>query len=218
MIVSVAVPVGDIIRRHTAPLGPFWAHGPRLPEGVLGVTAVAQRARVSGPTVIRWHRLGRLPEPDFVTARGPRFGCLPQSKTWLSTSDAFRPAECAAPAACRSRTTLGRCRAFLAHPKRGCNGGGARRWPGRGRGLPMMGVLTLPNRKASTCVTLPSLALTCGHAGVSADPAPRSICALSASLPGGGYGAHSPSSYLVGVRVPAAVVDRRHPQKDEPPP
>ena len=34
------------------------------------------------------------------------------------------------------------------------------RWPGRGRGLPMMGVLTLPTGKTSTCLTLPSLALT----------------------------------------------------------
>ncbi len=31
---------------------------------------------------------------------------------------------------------------------------------GRGRGLPMMGVLTLPIGKTSTCLTLPSLALT----------------------------------------------------------
>ncbi len=32
--------------------------------------------------------------------------------------------------------------------------------PGRGRGLPMMGVLTLPTRKTPTCLTLPSLTLT----------------------------------------------------------
>ena len=31
----------------------------------------------------------------------------------------------------------------------------ARRYLGRGRGLPMMGVLTLPIRKTSTCTTLP---------------------------------------------------------------
>ena len=49
---------------------------------------------------------------------------------------------------------------FAAHPKRGCSRPWARRWPGRGRGLPMMGVLTLPIGKTSTCLTLPSPALT----------------------------------------------------------
>lgn len=38
--------------------------------------------------------------------------------------------------------------------------GWARRCPGRGRGLPMMGVLTQPIRKTSTCLTLPSIAPT----------------------------------------------------------
>ena len=36
----------------------------------------------------------------------------------------------------------------------------ARRCRGEGRGLPMMGVLTQPAWKTSTCLTLPSLALT----------------------------------------------------------
>jgi hypothetical protein len=36
----------------------------------------------------------------------------------------------------------------------------AGRWLDRGRGLPMMEVLTLPIRKTSTCLTLPSNALT----------------------------------------------------------
>jgi hypothetical protein len=36
----------------------------------------------------------------------------------------------------------------------------ARRSLGRGRGLPMMGVLTPPIGKTSTCLTLPSPALT----------------------------------------------------------
>ena len=36
----------------------------------------------------------------------------------------------------------------------------ARRCRGEGRGLPMMGVLTQPVWKTSTCLTLPSLALT----------------------------------------------------------
>ena len=38
--------------------------------------------------------------------------------------------------------------------------GAARRCRGEGRGLPMMGVLTQPVRKTSTCLTLPSRALT----------------------------------------------------------
>jgi len=42
----------------------------------------------------------------------------------------------------------------------GCRGLGARRWPDRGRGLPMMEVLTPPIWKTSTCLTLPSPTLT----------------------------------------------------------
>ena len=43
-----------------------------------------------------------------------------------------------------------------AHPKRGWVAGVARRSRGRRRGLHMMGVLTLPIRKTTTCPTVPS--------------------------------------------------------------
>ena len=45
---------------------------------------------------------------------------------------------------------------FGAHPKRGWVAGVARRSRGRRRGLHMMGVLTLPIRKTTTCPTVPS--------------------------------------------------------------
>ncbi len=52
----------------------------------MGVTAVAQRARVSGPTVLRWRSSMLLPESDFVTARGRPLWLSATVETWLNSS------------------------------------------------------------------------------------------------------------------------------------
>ena len=73
---------GSVIRRHTAPFGPFVAHGNALPDGVMGVTAVAQRAGVSGPTVLRWHASGGCRNPTSSLPEGALR--LPVAvETWL---------------------------------------------------------------------------------------------------------------------------------------
>lgn len=51
------------------------------------MTAFAQRAGVSGPTVLRWNASGRLPEPDFVTARGRPLWLPATVDNWLDSSD-----------------------------------------------------------------------------------------------------------------------------------
>ena len=77
------------VRRCTAPFGPFYARGPRLPLGVMNVSAIARRAGVSKPTVLRWQATGRLPECDFTTARGRSLWLSATIETWLSTSQAL---------------------------------------------------------------------------------------------------------------------------------
>lgn len=58
-----------------------------MPDGVLGVTAFAEQAGVSGPTVLRWQSSGRLPEPDFTTARGRHLWLQATVKSWLDSAD-----------------------------------------------------------------------------------------------------------------------------------
>lgn len=77
------------VRRCTAPFGPFYARGPRLPSGVMNVSAIARRAGVSKPTVLRWQATRKLPEPDFTTARGRSLWLSATVESWLSTSEAL---------------------------------------------------------------------------------------------------------------------------------
>ena len=77
------------VRRSTAPFGPFYARGPRLPTGIMNVSAIARRAGVSKPTVLRWQATGKLPEPNFTTARGRSLWLSTTVETWLSTSEAL---------------------------------------------------------------------------------------------------------------------------------
>ena len=60
------------VGHHTAASGPFVAPlGVRLlPEGLLGIAAIADRVGLASPAVLRWRAAGRLPPPDFVTANG----------------------------------------------------------------------------------------------------------------------------------------------------
>lgn len=85
----------SVVRRETAKLGPFPMPGARLPEGVLGVSAVAARAGVSSATAIRWRDTGRLPDPDFVTARGRQLWLPTTIDAWLGESGRPRSADLA---------------------------------------------------------------------------------------------------------------------------
>lgn len=60
----------EVVRQRTKPHGPFHGPGGRLPEGVVGLNGIARMAGVSAPTLRRWQRTRRLPEPDFTTAKG----------------------------------------------------------------------------------------------------------------------------------------------------
>lgn len=75
-----------VVRRVTKPYGPFPGPGGRLPEGVVGVNAVAAMAGVSGPTVVRWQRSGRLPPPDFTTAAGRALWFSATISRWLDSA------------------------------------------------------------------------------------------------------------------------------------
>ena len=75
------------IRRATAAHGPFPLPGARLPDGVMGVASVAARVGLSLPSVLRWRATGRLPGPDFVTARGRELWLPGTIETWLSTAE-----------------------------------------------------------------------------------------------------------------------------------
>ena len=67
----------SVVRRETAKQGPFRMPGARLPDGVLGVSAVAARAGVSSPTALRWRATGRLAETRL--RNGPRAAAVAAS-------------------------------------------------------------------------------------------------------------------------------------------
>lgn len=74
------------VRRVTKPYGPFPGPGGRLPEGVIGLNGIARKAGVSAPSVTRWQRTGRLPEPDFTTAKGRPLWLPNTVQSWLDTA------------------------------------------------------------------------------------------------------------------------------------
>ena len=59
-----------LVTRTTRQFDPFRGPGHRLPEGAMLVGSIAREVGLSPVTVLRWRRTGRLPEPDFVTAKG----------------------------------------------------------------------------------------------------------------------------------------------------
>ena len=80
---------GKRVAHHTAPYGPFPRppHGARIPDGLLGISAIAERLRLSSPTVIAWRRDGRLPRPDFVTDRGRDLWLASTIDRWVDKAD-----------------------------------------------------------------------------------------------------------------------------------
>lgn len=84
------------IRRATAKDGPFPMPGAQLPDGVMGITAVAARIGLKSPSVLRWRSSGRLPEPDFVTAKGRELWLAGTIERWLEATDLAQCPDCGA--------------------------------------------------------------------------------------------------------------------------
>jgi AraC-like DNA-binding protein len=86
------------IGHHTSASGPFPAPvGVRLlPEGLLGIAAIADRVGLASPAVLRWRAAGRLPPPDFVTAIGRQLWLATTIEQWLKDTDLQTCPECGA--------------------------------------------------------------------------------------------------------------------------
>lgn len=83
-----------VVRVATRPYGPFRANqGAKTPEGVETLETIAKRAKVAPVTVLQWRKKGRLPEPDFVTARGRLVWLSVTIENWLA-SDQGPPHSC----------------------------------------------------------------------------------------------------------------------------
>jgi AraC-like DNA-binding protein len=84
------------IRGATAKYGPFPMPGAQLPDGVMSISAVAARIGLKYPSVLRWRSTGRLPEPDFVTAKGRELWLNETNERWLEASDLAQCPDCGA--------------------------------------------------------------------------------------------------------------------------
>src|SRR5690606_21239665 len=143
----------------------FWRGRAFSPAGPYDLTAGAQEgpgAQVTHEVMGAVHRPGQAGPPPHDRGAGAAGPLLLAVPTDSATSAAPRP--CAVPQTLgqdQRRGVLGLFRiqgvevAVLTRAS-----ASARRSSDRGRGLPMMGVPTPPTGKTSTCLTLPSLALT----------------------------------------------------------
>ena len=86
------------IGHRTAASGPFAqpAVSPRLPEGLLGIAAIAARVGLASPAVLRWRAAGHLPPPDFVTASGRQLWLATTIEQWLKDTDLQTCPQCGA--------------------------------------------------------------------------------------------------------------------------
>ena len=102
------------IGHHTAGYGPFPSPVGmrRLPEGLLGVAAVAERVGLASPAVLRWRAAGRLPAPDFVTARGRELWLTTTIDRWLQEAGLQTCPQCGA----RARSVTRHVKARHHHP------------------------------------------------------------------------------------------------------
>lgn len=83
------------VRAATQPHGPFRARYTRTPDGVLGVTALANRVGMSEPAVLNWVRAGRVPEPNFIVG-GRRLWLASTIEEWLTVADLAHCPQCGA--------------------------------------------------------------------------------------------------------------------------
>jgi len=102
------------IGHHTTASGPFPAPvGVRLlPEGLLGIAAIADRVGLASPAVLRWRAAGRLPQPDFVTANGRQLWLATTIDRWLQDADLQTCPQCGA----RTRSVAKHAKARHANP------------------------------------------------------------------------------------------------------
>ena len=102
------------IGHHTTASGPFPAPvGVRLlPEGLLGIAAIADRVGLASPAVLRWRAAGRLPQPDFVTANGRQLWLATTIDRWLQDADLQTCSQCGA----RTRSVAKHAKARHANP------------------------------------------------------------------------------------------------------
>ena len=86
------------IGHHTAASGPYPTPvgTPRLPDGLLGIAAIADRVGLASPAVLRWRAAGHLPPPDFVTARGRDLWLATTIERWLQDADLQTCPQCGA--------------------------------------------------------------------------------------------------------------------------
>ena len=102
------------IGHRTAASGPFPppVRKPRQPEGLLGIAAIADRVGLASPAVLRWRAAGRLPPPDFVTARGRQLWLATTIERWLTDTDLQTCDQCGA----RTRSVAKHTTARHPHP------------------------------------------------------------------------------------------------------
>jgi len=62
----------------------------------MGITAVAARIGLKYLSVLRWRSNGRLPHPDFVTAKGRELWLAGTIEAWLETADLETCPDCGA--------------------------------------------------------------------------------------------------------------------------
>ena len=104
------------IGHHTAASGPYPAPVAtrRLPNGLLGIAAIADRVGLASPAVLRWRTAGRLPSPDFVTTRGRELWLTATIDQWLQETDLQTCQDCGA----RTRSVAKHAKARHPQPTR----------------------------------------------------------------------------------------------------
>lgn len=89
--------LGKDVARVTQPHSPFpRGHAVKGPEAPLGILALSRLFGVADPTVWRWYRHGRLPEPDNFTPAGRPPWKPTTIQEWLATAALATCSRCGA--------------------------------------------------------------------------------------------------------------------------